>query len=55
MDCTNLPDYHYIKKIAEDLWIDREYGQASLMIGSGFSKNAKKKTFDAPEFPLWRE
>lgn len=52
-DCNELPDFPYINKIAEKLWIDREFGQASVMIGSGFSLNANKKTPATPDFPLW--
>ena len=55
MDKFEFPDQIYIDKIKERLWCGREFGQASVMIGSGFSKNAEKKYSTTPELPLWPE
>lgn len=48
-----LPDQIYIDRIRERLWCGRDIGQASVMIGAGFSRNAIKVTPSSPEFPLW--
>jgi SIR2-like domain len=49
----SLPDQIHIDRIRERLWCGRDIGQASVMIGSGFSRNAIKVVPNAPEFPLW--
>ncbi|EDZ49207.1 hypothetical protein BCAH1134_C0157 (plasmid) [Bacillus cereus AH1134] len=36
-----LLDQHHIEKIRESLWCGRQYGNVSIMIGAGFSLNAK--------------
>jgi hypothetical protein len=41
----------YISEIAERLWS----GHASLMIGAGFSMNAKKSEATTKKFPAWNE
>jgi hypothetical protein len=41
----------YIAEIAEKLWS----GHASLMVGAGFSRNAKKSEVTAKGFPLWND
>ena len=48
-----LPDQVHIEQIRKRLWQDREYGQAAVMIGSGFSRNAEKVSSEVPYFPLW--
>jgi hypothetical protein len=48
-----LPDQNHINEIARRLWCDREFGKAAVMVGSGFSRNAKKLSPSAPDFPLW--
>ena len=52
---TILPDQHYINEIRKRLWSGGVYGQASVMVGAGFSRNAQKITPDGPKFPLWWE
>jgi hypothetical protein len=52
---TTLPDQHYINEIRKRLWSGGVHGQASVMVGAGFSRNAQKITPDGPEFPLWWE
>jgi SIR2-like domain len=49
----SLPDQIHINRIRERLWCGRDIGQASVMIGSGFSRNAIKVVPNAPDFPLW--
>ena len=41
----------YLNEIARHLWSRH----ASVMIGSGFSKNAQKIYADAKDFPLWKD
>jgi NAD-dependent SIR2 family protein deacetylase len=41
----------YLSEIAERLWS----GHASLMVGAGFSMNAKKGDANAKSFPLWSD
>lgn len=50
-----LPDQIHINRIRERLWCGRDIGQASVMIGSGFSRNAVKVYPTAPPFPLWND
>jgi hypothetical protein len=52
---TILPDQHYINEIRKRLWSGGVHGQAAVMVGAGFSRNAQKITPDGPEFPLWWE
>jgi hypothetical protein len=41
----------YLNEIANHLWLNH----ASVMIGSGFSKNAIKTNTDVKDFPLWND
>ena len=45
-----FPDQLHINHVRDALW--RRPGQASVMIGSGFSRNARKNRPDAPDIPL---
>ena len=36
-----IPDQFHINEISGKLWNGREFGQAAVMIGSGFSRNAE--------------
>lgn len=49
-----FPDQSHINHIREALWQQPE-GGASLMVGSGFSRNARKAGANAREFPLWQD
>ncbi|MCK4421725.1 SIR2 family protein, partial [candidate division WOR-3 bacterium] len=51
----DFPGQTYIEKIREHLWRGREFGKAAVMIGSGFSRNAKKLSPKTPKFPLWKD
>ncbi|MHC1574414.1 MAG: SIR2 family NAD-dependent protein deacylase [Candidatus Methanogasteraceae archaeon] len=50
-----LPDWGHIKQLREHLWCDREFGKAAIMVGAGFSRNAKRISSRTPLVPLWRE
>ena len=49
----SLPDQKYMNHVRDALWSRAE--RASVMIGSGFSKNAQPARPDAGELPLWHE
>lgn len=48
-------DQKYIDQIRNRLWCGREFGQAAVMVGSGFSRNAERSSLSALAFPLWDE
>ena len=48
-----FPDQLFLNHVRDALW--RRPGQASVMIGSGFSQNARKNRPDAPDIPLWQD
>lgn len=41
----------YLDKVREDLWDER----ASVLVGSGFSRNALKLRHERPPMPTWAE
>ena len=47
-----IPDQSHINKIRDALW-SRPNAGASVMVGSGFSRNADKLRSDSGELPLW--
>ena len=47
--------YSYINDIAQRLKNPRKYGDVSLMIGAGFSKNAQSKGMASIQPPNWSE
>ena len=49
-----VPDQSHINQVRDALW-RWPIGGASVMVGSGFSKNADKTAFDAEGMPSWRE
>ena len=49
----SLPDQKYINHVRDALW--SRASRASVMVGSGFSKNAQPTRPDASELPLWHE
>ncbi len=51
----DFPDLHHFLKIRERLWCGREFGQAAVMVGAGFSRNAKKIDSTVPDLPSWGE
>ncbi len=50
-----LPDQVHIDQLREALWSSDIHGRAAVMIGSGFSRNAKPVGPKTPTFPLWAE
>lgn len=50
----SIPDQSHINRVRDALW-QRSVGGASVMIGSGFSRNALKARPDANGPPTWRE
>ena len=49
-----IPDQSHINRVCEALW-QRPQGCASVMVGAGFSRNARNARPDAREFPLWHD
>ena len=49
----SLPDQSHINQVRDALW--QRSGDASVMIGSGFSRNALKRRPDAHDPPSWQE
>ncbi len=41
----------YLNEIAERLWS----GRAAVMVGAGFSRNAKPNSTSYPDFPDWSQ
>ena len=50
----SFPDQSHINRVRDALW-QRSVGGASVMIGSGFSRNALKARPDANDPPTWRD
>jgi hypothetical protein len=51
-----IPDQSHINRVREALWQQPEgQGCASVMVGAGFSRNAKKAGPHARELPLWHD
>ena len=46
-------DWSHIEQLRKHLWCDREFGKAAVMVGAGFSRNAKRRLPGTPPFPLW--
>ncbi|MHA1692213.1 MAG: SIR2 family NAD-dependent protein deacylase [Candidatus Heimdallarchaeaceae archaeon] len=45
----------YLEDIARKLWCGRDPGQVSVMVGSGFSRNAMKNSPQVRDLPLWND
>lgn len=50
MDSVDFTDQIHIEQIKKRLWCGREFGQAAVMIGAGFSRNADTASYNAPSF-----
>ena len=48
-----LADDVHIEQIRTALWKGREYGRAAVLVGAGFSRNARPARASAQPFPLW--
>jgi hypothetical protein len=51
----NFPDLPHFEQIRRRLWCNRDFGQAAVMVGAGFSRNAEKITLGTPNMPTWAE
>src|SRR5262245_51494160 len=51
----SVPDAMHLEKIRAALWCRREFGQAALLVGAGFSRNAERAKLEAKPFPLWAD
>lgn len=52
-DRVELPDQIHIDRLCERLWCGREFGQAAIMIGAGFSRNAQPTSPSISPLPTW--
>lgn len=50
-----FPDQIHIEQIRERLWCGREFGQAAVMVGTGFSRNAERVSTSIPLCLSWPE
>ncbi len=55
MKSEDFPDQPQVERIRERLWSGHEFGRASVMVGAGFSKNARGSSPTLPSFPSWGE
>lgn len=55
MKGEDFPDQPQIELIRERIWSAREFGRASVMVGAGFSKNARGTSPMLSSFPSWGE
>ena len=44
-----------IQQVGKHLWQGRVHGRAAVMVGAGFSKNARRTNSAVPEMPLWKD
>jgi SIR2-like domain len=51
----NFPDLHHFEQIRRRLWCNRDFGQAAVMVGSGFSRNAEKIAPGTLNMPTWTD
>lgn len=51
----NFPDQVYINHIRDALWRRSPIGQAAVMVGAGFSRNARPATVAGGSLPTWSE
>lgn len=54
IDVSTLPDYPAFKQIQEALWGHGETRGAAVMVGAGFSQNARLASGTGRKPPLWR-
>ncbi|MBF9222491.1 SIR2 family NAD-dependent protein deacylase [Hymenobacter ruricola] len=54
-DVSTLPDLNHLIYLRNRLWARKPIGRAAVMVGAGFSLNAKSKMAGGATFPLWRE
>jgi hypothetical protein len=49
----DIPDFASINALRNKLWSGRDFGQVSIMVGAGFSRNADPIAQDIQPFPDW--
>ena len=49
-----IPDQSHLNKVRDALW-NRPFAGATVMIGSGFSRNADKPRSEVDDLPLWSD
>ena len=49
-----IPDQSHLNKVRDALW-SRPFAGASVMVGSGFSRNADKPRSEVDDLPLWSD
>lgn len=54
-DINNLPDYAALQQFARALWRNGSVRGASVLVGAGLSKNAKRPSDESLAPPLWYE
>jgi hypothetical protein len=54
-EMEHFPDQMHIDRIRTALWRGREHGNAAVMVGAGFSLNAKSKFASGGSFPTWSQ
>ena len=52
---AGLADYPALQQLARSLWRNGSVRGASVLVGAGLSKNARRPGDDTPEPPLWWE
>lgn len=53
MELEKLPDYPILKQLADSLWEVGDTRGAAVMVGAGFSRNAKRLSPISVQPPLW--
>ncbi|WP_234567347.1 SIR2 family NAD-dependent protein deacylase [Rhodohalobacter sp. 614A] len=51
----NFKDEVFVNKIKEKLWASENFSNATVMIGSGFSRSASRNSKSSKKFPLWQD
>jgi len=55
MSPDELPDLPHLLHVRDRLWKGQETGRATVLVGSGFSRNAEPSKPDADQYPLWTD
>lgn len=51
----SFPDMAHVERLREALWQDAPFGNAAVMVGSGFSRNANPVSASSREMPTWAD
>jgi len=52
---TKLPTEAHVKRIRKLLWSGIEHGRAAVMVGAGFSRNARRNSSSTKPMPNWTD